>query len=115
MEKETMQSTWGKFQQELQEMKDFPSVDEVLKATQETAPVGWIVTEEYPEQIGVHHPTLTDDQFISFGDVNGYFAFNDAFSDGANGAMENLTDAQEIAESFWNQIAEIYPDLIKGE
>ena len=109
MEKETMQSTWGKFQQELQEMKDFPSVDEVLKATQETAPKGWIVTAEYPDQIGVTHPTFSDDQHISFGDINGHFAFNDVFADGVCGSMEDLTDAQDIAASFWQQIAEIYP------
>lgn len=91
------------------------TVEDVLNATQDIAPVGWIVTPEYPEQIGVHHPSLTDDQFISFGDVNGYFAFNDVFADGANGAMENLTDAKEIAADFWQQIAAIYPNLIKGE
>jgi hypothetical protein len=115
MKDETIESTWGIFQKELQDMKDYPSVEAVLNATHELAPEGWIVTDEYPNQIGVHHPTLTDDQFISFGDVNGYFAFNDAFNDGANGSMEDLTDAQDIAESFWQQIAKIYPDLVKGE
>ena len=115
MSDETMASTWEIFQQELQNMKDYPSVQEVLTATQETAPVGWIVTAEYPDSIGVTHNKLTDDQFIMFGDINGYYAFNDCWNNGANGTMENLTDAAEIAASFWQQIAAIYPDLIKGE
>jgi len=110
-----MESTWDIFQKELQDMKDYPTVNEVLIATQETAPEGWTVTAEYPDSVGITHPTLTDDQFIMFGDVNGYFAFNDAFNSGANGAMENLTDADEIANNFWQQIAKIYPDLVKGE
>jgi hypothetical protein len=95
--------------------KDMASVEAVLNATQEIAPKGWTVTAEYPDSVGVTHPTLTDDQFIMLGDVNGYFAFNDAFNSGANGAMENLTNAAEIAANFWQQIAAIYPDLVKGE
>lgn len=113
MEKETMQGTWEKFQKELQEMKDFPTVEEVLEATKETAPKGWTVSHEYPDCVGITHPTFTDDQFIMLGDVNGYFAFNDCLN--VCGDMEDLTDAQEIAESLWQQIAEIYPDLVKGE
>ena len=113
MEKETMENTWGKFQQELQEMKDFPTVAEVLNATQETAPAGWAVSHEYPDCVGVTHNQLTEDQFIMFGDVNGYFAFNDCLD--VCGSFEELTDADEIAKSFWQQIAEIYPDLVKGE
>jgi hypothetical protein len=90
----------------------YPTVEQVLKATQDLAPKGWIVSPEYPDQIGVHHPTLTDDQFISFGDVNGYFTFNDAFSDGCGGSMEGITAAVEIAISFWQQVSTFYPNLI---
>jgi hypothetical protein len=90
---------------------NYPTVEAVLNATHELAPEGWIVTDEYPNQIGVHHPSLTDDQFISFGDVNGYFAFNDAFSSGCNGSMEGLTAAAEIAATFWVQVGKHYPEL----
>ena len=92
---------------------EMATVEEVLNATQETAPEGWTVSHEYPDCVGVTHNQLTEDQFIMFGDVNGYFAFNDCLD--VCGDMENLTDADEIAESFWQQIAEIYPDLVKGE
>ena len=93
----------------------YPSVEQVLKATQDLAPKGWEVTYEWPDQIGVYHPTLTNDQFIFFGDINGFFTFNDAFSDGCGGYMEGLTDPKEIAESFWQQVSTFYPNLIKGE
>ncbi len=93
--------------------KQYPSVENVLNATQQLAPKGWIVTAEYPDQIGVSHPELTDDQFISFGDINGYFSFNDAFSDGCGGSMEDLTDYVEIASDFWLQVAKYYPELVK--
>jgi hypothetical protein len=113
MSDESMESTWEIFQKELQKMKDFPTVQEVLKATQATAPDGWIVSYEYSNEIGVHHPSLSDDQFISFGDVNGHFSFNDCLD--VCGSFEELTSADEIAASFWQQVAKIYPDLIKGE
>jgi hypothetical protein len=113
MSKETMENTWGQFQKELQEMKEFPTVAEVLDATKETAPKGWTISHEYPDCIGVTHSSLTNDQFIMLGDINGFFAFNDCLS--VCGDMEELTDAQEIANSFWQQIAVIYPNLIKGE
>jgi hypothetical protein len=93
--------------------KQYPNVEAVLNATQQLAPKNWIVTAEYPDQIGVSHPNLTDDQFISFGDVNGYFSFNDAFSDGCGGSMEDLTDYVEIATNFWLQVAKHYPDLVE--
>jgi hypothetical protein len=89
------------------------TVQEVLSATQETAPEGWTVSHEYPDCVGVTHSTLTNDEFIMFGDVNGYFAFNDCLD--VCGDMEELTDAKEIASSFWQQIAKIYPNLVKGE
>ena len=94
---------------------EMATVEEVLNATQETAPDGWTVSHEYPDTIGVTHTSFTDEQFISFGDVNYDFGFNDVFASDVCGSMEGLTDAQEIAESFWQQIAEIYPELIKGE
>ena len=92
---------------------EMATVEEVLKATQATAPEGWIVSHEYPNHIGVTHPSLTEDEFISFGDVNYDFGFNDCLN--VCGDMKDLTDADEIAESFWQQIAEIYPNLVKGE
>ena len=87
------------------------TVYEVLEATEYLAPEGWTVNHEYPDQIGVHHPTLTDDQFISFGDVNGYFSFNDAYSNGCGGSMEGLTAASEIAATFWVEVGKHYPEL----
>lgn len=89
----------------------YPSVEKVLKATQELAPKGWTVSYEYPDQIGVTHPTLTNDQFISFGDVNGFFTFNDAFSNGCSGTMEGITAPAEIAASFWVEVGKHYPQL----
>jgi hypothetical protein len=92
---------------------EMATVEAVLNATQETAPEGWTVSHEYPDCVGVSHPTFTNDEFIMFGDVNGFFAFNDCLN--VCGDMEELTDAQEIAKSFWQQIAKIYPNLVKGE
>jgi hypothetical protein len=91
--------------------KKMATVYEVLEATEYLAPEGWTVNHEYPDQIGVHHPTLTDDQFISFGDVNGYFSFNDAYSNGCGGSMEGLTAASEIAATFWVEVGKHYPEL----
>jgi hypothetical protein len=95
--------------------KKMATVKEVLEVTEKLAPKGWIVTYEYPDQIGVTHPTLTDDQFISFGDINGDFGFNDVFAADVCGSMEGLTDAADIAASFWLQVGKCYPDLVKGE
>lgn len=89
----------------------YPSVKKVLKATQHLAPKGWIVTAEYPDQIGVHHSDLTDEQFISFGDINGFYSFNDAFSDGCGGSMEGITAPAEIAAIFWVEVGKHYPEL----
>ena len=94
---------------------EMASVADVLKETKELAPANWIVTYEYPDTVGVTHPTFTDDQFISFGDVNYHFGFNDVFADNVCGSMEGLTDAKEIAANFWQRIAQIYPNLVKGE
>ena len=90
---------------------NYPSVEQVLKATQDLAPKGWIVSPEYPDQIGVTHSDLTDDQFISFGDINGFFSFNDAFSDGCGGSMEGITAPVEIAATFWVEVGKHYPEL----
>jgi hypothetical protein len=95
--------------------KKMAKVAEVLEVTEKLAPKGWIVTYEYPDQIGVTHPTFTDEQFISFGDINYDFGFNDVFADNVCGSMEGLTDAADIAASFWLQVGKCYPDLVKGE
>lgn len=94
---------------------EIASVEAVLNATQELAPEGWTISHEYPNSIGVTHKTFYDSQFIMFGDVNCDFGFNDEFADDVCGHMEGLTSAKEIAESFWQQIAKIYPNLVKGE
>jgi hypothetical protein len=96
-------------------MEKMATVEQVLKATKETAPIGWVVTAEYPDQIGVSHPSFTNDEFISFGDINGDFSFNDSYTKGVCGYMQNLTNAKEIAASFWKQLAYFYPELLKGE
>lgn len=93
--------------------KTFPSVQDVLQATKETAPEGWAITHEYPDCVGVEHSTFTNDQFIMMGDINEHFAFNDSLD--VCGSMEDITDAKEIAISFWNQIGILYPDLIGKE
>ena len=94
---------------------EMATVVEVLKEVEDLAPEGWTVNHEYPNYIGVNHPTFTDDQFISLGDINGDFGFNDVFAADVCGSMEGLTDAAEIAASFWQQVGEHYPDLVKGE
>jgi NADH pyrophosphatase NudC (nudix superfamily) len=89
------------------------TVEEVLNATKETAPKGWTVSLEYPNFIAVSHPTFNDEQLIALGDINGFFSFNDTEADPVLGDMENLTDAKEIALSFWQQISVFYPDLME--
>jgi hypothetical protein len=91
----------------------YPTPEQVRKETEKLAPVGWIVSAEYPNQIGINHPTFDEFDFIMFGDVNGHFSFNDVYADPICGHMENLTDPKEIAESFWQQLAKFYPDLVK--
>ena len=96
--------------------KKYPTVEEVLEEMQKTNPIGWRLTYEYPDSIGVWNNEFTsDDQFIMFGDVNGYFAFNDQPADKVTGSMENIYSPQEIVQSFWNQLKEFYPELVKGE
>jgi hypothetical protein len=92
------------------EEEKYPSYEEMQKALEQTAPEGWIVSDEY-HFIGVNHPSLTNEQFISFGDVNGYFGFNDTNADTVCGYMEGITDPAEIAKSFWDQLKEFYPEL----
>ena len=96
--------------------REYPKVHEVLEVMQENAPAYWRISYEYPDSIGVYHPSfVSDDQFIMFGDVNGYFAFNDVPADKVVGSMEEIYTPEEIVKSFWNQIANFYPQLIKGE
>ena len=91
----------------------YPTPEQVRKETAKLAPKGWTVSHEYPDQIGVTHQSLDDFQFISFGNVNGHFSFNDVYADPICGSMESLTDPKEIAESFWKQLGEFYPELIR--
>jgi CTP:phosphocholine cytidylyltransferase-like protein len=96
--------------------KNYPTVTEVLDEMQKTNPIGWNLTYEYPNSIGVWSIEFTsDDQFIMFGDVNGHFGFNDVPADKVVGSMENIYEPAEIVKSFWNQIANFYPDLVKME
>jgi hypothetical protein len=89
----------------------YPTVEQVLKATQHLAPKGWTVTAEYPDSVGVHHPTLTDEQFIMLGDINGHFSFNDVPATDVCGSMEGITAPAEIAATFWVEVGKHYPEL----
>jgi hypothetical protein len=91
--------------------KKMATVYEVLELTEKLAPKGWTVNHEFPNSVGVHHPTLTDDQFIMLGDVNGYFSFNDVPATTVCGSMENMTAAAEIAATFWVEVGKHYPEL----
>ena len=93
--------------------KKMPTVADVLGEIETTAPKNWWVSLEYPNFIAVSHPTFNDEQLIALGDLNGFFSFNDTKADPVLGDMENLTDAEEIALSFWQQISVFYPDLIE--
>lgn len=93
----------------------YPTPEQVRIATKESAPEGWTISAEYPDFIGVNHPTFTDEQFVFIGDVNEHFGFNDQPADVVCGDMEGLTDPKEIAASFWRQLAAFYPELLKGE
>ena len=90
---------------------EYPTYEEVMKALEETAPENWLVNDDY-HFLGVNHPSLTNDQYIAFGDVNGYFGFNDINGD-VCGHMEGITEPTKIAESFWKQLQAFYPELIK--
>jgi hypothetical protein len=94
---------------------EMASVADVLGELETTAPKDWWVSLEYPNFIAISHPTFDDEQLIALGDINGFFSFNDAKAQTICGDMEGLTDALEIANSFWQQIGKIYPTLMKGE
>lgn len=89
------------------------TVAEVLGEVETTAPKNWWVSLEYPNFIAVSHPTFNDEQMIALGDINGFFSFNDGLANPVLGDMENLTNAEEIAKSFWQQIGALYPDLME--
>lgn len=91
---------------------NYPTPEVMLNKLQETAPTGWIVSDEY-HFIGVNHSALTQDQFIAFGNVNGHYGFNDENADTVCGDMENIYNSGEIAQSFWFQLSEFYPELFK--
>lgn len=96
--------------------EEYPQVLEVLPFVAELAPKDWIITHEYPNFIGVKHPSLEDDRMICLGDLNKHFAFNDSFTtDLVCGEMKFITNPKEIAESFWNQVSKIYPQLTAKE
>jgi hypothetical protein len=93
----------------------YPTPEQVRIETEKLAPKGWTISAEYPDFIGVNHPTFTNEQFVFMGDVNEHFGFNDQPADIVCGDMEGLTDPKEIAASFWRQLADFYPELLKGE
>jgi hypothetical protein len=96
------------------QITEYPTVEKVLDEMQKTNPVGWRLTYEYPDSIGVWHNDFTsDDQFIMFGDVNGYFGFNDVPADPICGSMEGVYEPAEIVKSFWDQMKEFYPELFR--
>ena len=91
----------------------YPNVIDVLPLIEATAPNGWAITYEYPNDIGIDHPSFNDDQMIFLGDVNGFFGFNDQSDTDFNGYMEGITNPEEIAKSFWGQITKFYPKLFE--
>jgi hypothetical protein len=101
------------YTKEVKMSEKMATVEEVLNATKETAPKGWTVSHEYPNCVGVTHLTFTDEEFIMLGDINGFFSFNDTDAETICGDMEDLTDAKEIAESFWKQVGATYPQLME--
>jgi hypothetical protein len=94
--------------------EDYPTSEEMFNKLKETAPIGWVVSDEY-HFIGVNHSALTQEQFIAFGNVNGCFGFNDEMAMDIIGDMEGITNPEEIAKSFWNQISGFYPQLFKEQ
>lgn len=95
---------------------EYPNKQDVLNVFGEleaTAPKGWTLSIEYPDFIAVSHPTFNDEQLIALGDQNGFFMFNDAKANPVLGDMKGLTDAEEIAASFWQQIGAFYPELME--
>lgn len=92
----------------------YPTREEMLIKLEETAPKGWLVNDEY-HFVSVDHPSLTEEQMIAFGNVNGCFGFNDTNADTVCGDMEGITNPNEIAQNFWDQVKEFYPELFKEE
>jgi hypothetical protein len=93
--------------------KEMPSLTDVLGELETTAPKDWWVSLEYPDFIAIVHPTFNDEQLIALGTINGYFSFNDSLANPICGDMKDLTDAEEIAISFWQEIGKVYPDLME--
>jgi len=91
----------------------YPTVPEVLPFVEATAPKNWVISYEYPNDIGVNHPSFNDEQMIFLGDVNGFFGFNDQSNNDLNGYMEGITNPENIAKSFWSQVKDLYPELFK--
>lgn len=90
----------------------YPTMEEMLIKLEETAPEGWSIYDQY-NFIDVNHPSLTEDQLIAFGNANGCFGFNDINADTVCGDMEGITNPDEIAQNFWFQVKEFYPELFK--
>jgi len=90
----------------------YPTLDEMYLKLKETAPDRWSVLDDF-HFISVYHYELSEEQFISFGNVNGHFGFNDVFADPICGDMEGIYNPDEIAKNFWFQVKEFYPELFK--
>jgi hypothetical protein len=90
----------------------YPTLDEMYLKLKETAPDMWSVLDDY-HFIGVYHYALTEEQHIAFGNANGCFGFNDLNADTVCGDMEGIYNADEIAQNFWFQVKEFYPELFK--
>jgi hypothetical protein len=99
--------------EEVKMSKEMPSLTDVLGELETTAPENWWVSLEYNNYIAIVHPTFNDEQLIALGDMEGYFSFNDAIGNPVCGDMKGLTDAEEIAISFWQEVGKVYPDLIE--
>jgi hypothetical protein len=90
----------------------YPKLNEMHLKLEETAPKGWKISEGF-HFISVEHPSLTEEQFIAFGNANGCFGFNDLNADTVCGDMEEIYNPDEIAYEFWFQVKEFYPELFK--
>lgn len=92
---------------------NYPNAGEVLKELRENTPAYWRVELEYPAWISVTHSSfISDTQDISLGNSDSFWGWNDQLQHGDN--MEGVTDTAEIVRLFWEQVAEIYPELLKG-
>jgi hypothetical protein len=90
----------------------YPTLDEMSLKLKETAPDMWSVLDDF-HFISVYHYALSDEQKIAFGNVNGCFGFNDLNADTVCGDMEGIYNPDEIAQNFWFQVKEFYPELFK--